>query len=818
MLLKEKEKYERKTIEENSSILSTNQKVNHLIQIHDGLVEVINPKFAPNRKLVLYTLVQEANISLKSKNSIIGIAQLIQNSPLNINYIAKTSVSLSAYPITSFKLLLQARLDTGLFALKSLYMEVMYSYKMIQKLINYNNQLSKIMNSYMLLIKKRLGIVFKTNSNTVDNIFKNISLYEKNVGKYPEFFNVNWLNTDHLTQFKINNNFVSKFSSKIFQECRNELSLNISVLEQKSKSDPKFLDNLSKNLSELLIQNINEIIFLQDEIESKIDILFVNKQSCKEKLLEYKKLVSSEKNLEKEYNEVSQYFVQIAEHFFNLHQMILDEVHPNYEEVINFLSQHIKTEVTSNKILSNKNETQKIQVSDGEALKSLTDAPTKIMEAVGCNDEEKKIILEGLAKLKQNANPIDPNSDFRKLRRQITTTFWKVWEKAIELNRLKRGQVPKEVQLMLYYGFFDKDFIEETHARFIINRHTDNFKSKFPIIHAVDWMQKIYDRIESPSIDELGQSYFDRLKLDNKASWKKEEEIPKEIDTNKFRVQYEINGFLELNNRLTSGSPSSYLPFLNKYQLTSQIDKVFVSKELLNEKINQILNIDYTAFHREIIYNNESIGILKEFIQKQIYPYFIIIPSIGTKIMMWQELSGRNKSSHGRIVIPSFAIGDLTNMVLLAIAAFRWELTKSVMGADWNNMSLSSITSDYTDYIQFFKKNKDLSIEVKEKLSSEFKRFRSDRDRFANDYLNWILYESKGAPKLNKVVRNIFYKHVPFSKAIRDNLSKQPAFIEIHNRFKNIRTAKYNQLETRYRKFGELLVPELKENLEFYKV
>src|SRR5690606_9858096 len=135
----------------------------------------------------------------------------------------------------------------------------------------------------------------------------------------------------------------------------------------------------------------------------------------------------------------------------------------------------------------------------------------------------------------------------------------------------------------------------------------------------------------------------------------------------------------------------------------------------------------------------------------------------------------------------------------------------------WNNVSQSSITADYTDYVQFFKKNRDLSVEIKEKLASEFKRFRSDRDRFVNDYINWLKYESEGVMKLNKVSRGIFYRHIPFHKDIRDSLENQPAFSDLQNRFKNIRNKKLRELEVRYRKYGEMVPDVLQENLDFYK-
>ncbi|MCE9501341.1 MAG: Crp/Fnr family transcriptional regulator, partial [Leptospira sp.] len=276
---------------------------------------------------------------------------------------------------------------------------------------------------------------------------------------------------------------------------------------------------------------------------------------------------------------------------------------------------------------------------------------------------------------------------------------------------------------------------------------------------------------------------------------------------------------------LTSGSPATHLPILTKYQIILPLDKCLVTRKLVSDTIDEILRIDFTAFNREIIYNNEEIGVRKEFIQRSIIPDFITVPSIGGKVMMWQDLSilrgSGSKESRGRIVLPNFVTGDLKTMLMEAIAAFRWELCKNILGPDWNNVGIPSITSEYIDYVQFFKKNKDLSIELKEKIASEFKRFRTDRDKFVNDYLFWLKYEAEGVQRLNRIVRNIFYKHIPFSKEIRDKVAKLPAYADTHNRFVNIRTRQYRELENKYKKYVQAnggLPDALQENLDYYKV
>ena len=49
-------------------------------------------------------------------------------------------------------------------------------------------------------------------------------------------------------------------------------------------------------------------------------------------------------------------------------------------------------------------------------------------------------------------------------------------------------------------------------------------------------------------------------------------------------------------------------------------------------------------------------------------------------------------------------------------AEFRWEMCKRVQGARWNDVSDPSLTSLFCDYLQFYRKNSDLSPEQKEKI------------------------------------------------------------------------------------------------------
>ena len=44
------------------------------------------------------------------------------------------------------------------------------------------------------------------------------------------------------------------------------------------------------------------------------------------------------------------------------------------------------------------------------------------------------------------------------------------------------------------------------------------------------------------------------------------------------------------------------------------------------------------------------------------------------------------------------------------------------------------------------------------------------KDAFIQDYIAWMTKESEGIQKLDKELRGIFWRHMPFSKAVKEKL------------------------------------------------
>jgi len=242
---------------------------------------------------------------------------------------------------------------------------------------------------------------------------------------------------------------------------------------------------------------------------------------------------------------------------------------------------------------------------------------------------------------------------------------------------------------------------------------------------------------------------------------------------------------------------------------------MYTSKKKIETITRDLKNIDFSVFYRETVL---KMGDAREIIQEEVIPYFILLPIFGSRTLLWQDMTGTNKRSRGRIVVPVFFMGDLTRSLVHTFASFRWELNRDIKGAMWADPIDGGVTGEYFDYVNNFKKNTKLSQEAKEKIDERFRSIRNNRDRFAEDYTQWVLFEKDGIMKLNNVVREMFFRHIPFREDIRKKLEEMPAFAQAATRYKNVHKREVEAYERRFKKYQDeagSLPEELKKFFEY---
>ncbi len=432
-------------------------------------------------------------------------------------------------------------------------------------------------------------------------------------------------------------------------------------------------------------------------------------------------------------------------------------------------------------------------------------------------------MLKLLNEFKTMKNPFNTESDGRKVRRFISQLYWDLYKQVFVRTKIE-SSVPKAVRLMLNYGFLDDEMLEPSQVIELNDLARMRERTgEIPVVTEYEFLSRIYSGDEEPSITEMGLSYEAFLREQDKYQRKdknadKHKRDNDDNEENLNKTLHEIEQRLASTAAVCSGGTATAFPILTSEIMKGSLKNLYQSKGSLTEITKKILDIDFSLFHRETVL---KMGAAREIIKENILPYIIILPIYGTKTLLWQEMTGNNKRSRGRIVVPAFFMGDLEKSLMHSFACFRWELNRSIKGAMWADPIEGGITGEYFDYVNTYKKNSKLSQEAKEKIAVRFKSLRTNRDRFADDYVMWVGYEKEGIMKLNNVVREMFFKHIPFRAEIREQLESMPAFSKYANRYKNVNARDIAAYERKFKKYQDdagNYPPEIEKYFEFMKM
>ncbi len=426
-------------------------------------------------------------------------------------------------------------------------------------------------------------------------------------------------------------------------------------------------------------------------------------------------------------------------------------------------------------------------------------------------DHFKKVLA--LYKKMADKNAIDDNS--RKIRLDITSKFYELYSLTF-FRSVKDISIPLPVRMFLYFGYVDEQLAGLENAIHLGQISMALSKESPSNIYTMyDWLMAIYDMKKEPSRNEFDQDYTDylhALKISSKINTSQEMALSKNPEE---KVKYELKNMFPTVNKITSGRISSFCPVFSAHNMLKTPDSSFVSASSLKQILDKILYYDYSAFYREYTYTNIAAGIPKEFLHTEILPDIILTPCIGVRGSMWQEIEGRKRTTPSRMILPIFYLEDLHSAVVRLVGEYRWEMCKRVQGPRWNDVSERSLTSEYFDYVQFYKKNHDLSADAKERIRTALlKAHNSFKEMFVRDYVTYILFEGTGSPRLNKTARTILFTYCPFSVDVRKTLSGNPIYKEMMERYdvkKLQHLRKMELLEKRVLNTGVSLPAELVE-------
>lgn len=451
----------------------------------------------------------------------------------------------------------------------------------------------------------------------------------------------------------------------------------------------------------------------------------------------------------------------------------------------------------------------------------------KLCTFAGFDDSKYQVYDDAIIKFLSIPDKNSTDDEVRLFRKAVSTLYFELYEEVFikYLGILNDSgfdsNLKKLIELFLDFSFIDERLLTDSQINYLLT--IPELSKCYPcnIYRMKDWLIRIYNGEEPPSKSEFDLDYVDYIRERKKTeaiSPEKEREL---LSNNELKVRFEIQNIFRYNLKLLSGNLLGFFPMLHMDSFDKEINKLLLTSETINECILKLLQIDYSIFYREMLYSDEKSKISKAYIQKQFYPNIILFPTAGNGGVMWQETAGKRIGSSGRFLLPSLFFGNIEDVLLALFGRFRFELCKSLYGGSWNNIQVPSLTSEYCDYIQFYRKNKELTTEKKEALKNQISRCRNNtREIFVYDYLIWMKYEAAGAIRLNKVARRILATYCPFAKEIRAKIASQPIFADAMTKYQREKIKKTKEINNQIiaiNRANGTITEEIEETKHFYE-
>jgi len=222
--------------------------------------------------------------------------------------------------------------------------------------------------------------------------------------------------------------------------------------------------------------------------------------------------------------------------------------------------------------------------------------------------------------------------------------------------------------------------------------------------------------------------------------------------SDKNMIENELDSIRQLA-KLCVGRRGNHLPFLMKPFFPSNITLIGTRENVI-KFMGQVEQIDPGVFCRPFRQKTQ-----------RIVPHTILVPCLGDRGFCWEPFEQLNRAtSRGRIAVPMYP-KDIETAVIYALGDLRWNVAKERAAHYWMEEGLTG------NYYQWFSGTKQ----------------RGDvRESFLDSYYLWITKESEGVQKLEKEVRSIFWRYIPFPPALKDSLKNRGfVYSELHKKDAN---------------------------------
>ena len=434
--------------------------------------------------------------------------------------------------------------------------------------------------------------------------------------------------------------------------------------------------------------------------------------------------------------------------------------------------------------------------SDSDILRQLEGSLDTILDFAGLDRDKELSFREHVALYKAASDKSSTNDDCSRLRRTLTEEFHLLYSEVFERS-LSVSDLPVPVRMFLYFGYVDEKLAGEDNCIILYRLACFmNASGQSGVYTFYDWLMAIYNGEKNPSRSELDEDFDDFLYQQKRKGTLSAAELTALENNSLEKVRYELQNLFPSANKVTFGRIPAYCPLFTSENVLKDLNTSFITPERISSALNMLKKIDFSAFYRETIDYEAYQSMNREPIHVEYLPDIILMPNAGIRGSLWQEIEGKKRNSPSRMILPIFYMENLDTAMVRMTGEFRWEMCKRIQSGRWNDVSEPSLTSEYFDFMQFYKKNNELTKDMKEKLQTSLIRAKNSfKEMFVRDYITWVLYEGNGSARLNKVARRILFMYCPFPASIDSTLEQNPMFSELLSRQKILNSQRVHKLE-----------------------
>lgn len=429
-------------------------------------------------------------------------------------------------------------------------------------------------------------------------------------------------------------------------------------------------------------------------------------------------------------------------------------------------------------------------------MQELSGSLNSILEYADLKGEDAVSFRQNINAYKTMEDKSSMDDSAIRLRKKLTEEFYKLYALVFE-RTTSIPYIPIPVKMFLYFGYVDEDLAGTSNCLKLYQLACGmEDQSDLGVYTLYHWLQAIYDGKKEPSRNEFDEDYNDFLHKQKVGGNLSSSELLALESDPMNKVDYELKNMFPQVNKMTCGRITTFCPIFSSDNVIKDLNSAFVTTAQISKAFETIKSIDYSAFYRESLDYENMDAMGKETIHLEFLPDIILMPNVGLRGVMWQEIEGKKRNTPGRMFFSVFHMEDINTSLIRLTGEFRWEMCKRIQGSRWNDISERSLTSEYFDYIQFYRKNHDLSSEAKEKIRTSLQRAKNSfKEMFVRDYIIWVLFEGNGSPRLNRVARKILFSYCPFPAALASGMGQNPLYAELLSRQKILNAQRVHHLE-----------------------